>query len=155
MRGSFASKSRIFYILLGAGVSFIIIGSASALYTLTPIPVSLNGTVGAGQSDTLTPNMNVGNPVVLSVAGSNSSIEIVDPENEVIRSVTNTANFQYNFTAQTDGQYLISIENLGRSDLSITGSAFTKGSQIALGGQLMLIVTGIIVLGLGLRAKLR
>ncbi len=155
MRGSFASKSRIFYILLGAGVSFIIIGSASALYTLTPVPVSLNGTVGAGQSDTLTPNMNVGNPVVLSVTGSNSSIEIVDPENEVIRSVTNTANFQYNFTAQMDGQYLISIENLGRSDLSITGSAFTKGSQIALGGQLMLIVTGIIVLGLGLRAKLR
>ena len=155
MRGSFASKSRIFYILLGAGVSFIIIGSASALYTLTPVPVSLNGTVGAGQSDTLTPNMNVGNPVVLSVTGSNSSIEIVDPENEVIRSVTNTTNFQYNFTAQTDGQYLISIENLGRSDLSITGSAFTKGSQIALGGQLMLIVTGIIVLGLGLRAKLR
>lgn len=155
MRGSFASKSRIFYILLGAGVSFIIIGSASALYTLTPVPVSLNGTVGAGQSDTLTPNMNVGNPVVLSVTGSNSSIEIVDPENEVIRSVTNTANFQYNFTALTDGQYLISIENLGRSDLSITGSAFTKGNQIALGGQLMLIVTGIIVLGLGLRAKLR
>jgi hypothetical protein len=155
MRGSFASKSRIFYILLGAGVSFIIIGSASALYTLTPIPVSLNGTVEAGQSDTLTPNMNVGNPVVLSVTGSNSSIEIVDPENEIIRSVNNTANFQFNFTAQTDGQYLISIENLGSYDLSITGSAFTRGSQIALGGQLMLIVTGIIVLGLGLRAKLR
>ena len=155
MRGSFASRSRVFYILLGAGVSFIIIGSASALYTLTTIPVSLNGTVEAGQSDTLTPNMNVGNPVVLSVTGSNSSIEIVDPENEVIRSVINTANFQYNFTAPKEGQYSISIENLGSSDLSITGSAFTKGSQIALGGQLMLIVTGIIVLGLGLRAKLR
>jgi hypothetical protein len=39
--------------------------------------------------------------------------------------------------------------------LSIVGSAFTKGSQIALGGQLMLIVTGIIVLGLALRARLR
>jgi hypothetical protein len=155
MRGSFASRSRIFYILLGAGVSFIIIGTASALYTLTPIQVSLNGTVEAGHSDTLTPNMNAGNPVTLSVTGSNSSIDIVDPENEVIRSVNNTANFQYDFTAQTDGQYLISIENLGSSDLSITGSAFTKGSQIALAGQLMLIVTGIIVLGLGLRAKLR
>ena len=155
MTGSFSSKSRIFYILLGAGVSFIVIGSASALYTLTPIPVSLNGTVEAGQSDTLTPNMNVGNPVMISVTGSNSSIEIVDPENDVIRSVTNTANFQYNFTAESDGQYLISIENLGSTDLSIVGSAFTKGSQIALGGQLMLIVTGIIVLGLGLRAKLR
>ena len=155
MRGSFASKSRIFYVLLGAGVSFIIIGSASALYTLTPVSVSPNGTVEAGESDTLTPNMNAGNPVVLSVTGSNSSIEIVDPEQEVIKSVNNTGSFQYNFTAQTDGQYLISIENLGSSDLSIVGSAFTKGSQIALGGQLMLIVTGIIVLGLALRARLR
>ena len=151
----FASKSRIFYILLAAGVSFIVIGSASALYTLTPVPVPLNGTVEAGQSDTLTPNMNAGNPVVLSVTGSNSSIEIVDPENEVIRSIANTANFQFNFTAPKDGQYLISIENLGSSDLTIAGSAFTKGSQIALGGQLMLIVTGIIVIGLGLRARFR
>ncbi|MGH9924829.1 MAG: hypothetical protein ACRD5B_05575 [Nitrososphaeraceae archaeon] len=141
--------------MLGAGISFIVIGSASALYTLTPVPVSLNGTVEAGQSDRLTPSMNVGNPVALSVTGSNSSIEIVDPENEVIRSVTNISDFQFNFTAQKDGQYLISIENLGSSDLYIAGSAFTKGSQIAFGGQLMLIVTGIIVLGLGLRAKLR
>lgn len=155
MTRPFASRSRIFYILLGAGISFIVIGSASALYTLTPVPVSLNGTVEAGQSDTLTPSMNVGNPVALSVTGSDSSIEIVDPENDIIRSVTNVSDFRYNFTAQKDGQYLISIENLGRSDLYIAGSAFTKGSQIALGGQLMLIVTGIIVLGLGLRAKLR
>lgn len=155
MTRPFASRSRIFYILLGAGISFIVIGSASALYTLTPVPVSLNGTVEAGQSDTLTPSMNVGNPVTLSVTGSNSSIEIVDPENEVIRSVTNISDFRFNFTAQKDGQYLISIENLGSSDLYIAGSAFTKGSQIAFGGQLMLIVTGIIVLGLGLRAKLR
>ena len=155
MPGPFTSRSRIFYILLGAGVSFIVVGSASVLYTLTPIPVSLNGTVEAGQSDSLTPNMIAGNPVMLSVRGSNASIEIVDPENEVIRSVANTANFQYNFTAPKDGQYMISIENLGSSDLNIAGSAFTKGSQIALGGQLMLIVTGIIVIGLGLRAKFR
>ncbi|MFY9965469.1 MAG: hypothetical protein WBL44_04535 [Nitrososphaeraceae archaeon] len=155
MVGPFASRSRIFYILLGAGISFIVIGSASALYTLTPVPVSLNGTVEAGQSDLLTPSMNVGNPVAFSATGSNSSIEIVDPENDVIRSVTNVSDFRYNFTAQKDGQYLISIENLGSSDLFIGGSAFTKGSQIAFAGQLMLIVTGIIVLGLGLRAKLR
>ena len=147
MVGPFASRSRIFYILLGAGISFIVIGSASALYTLTPVPVSLNGTVEAGQSDLLTPSMNVGNPVAFSVTGSNSSIEIVDPENDVIRSVTNVSDFRYNFTAQKDGQYLISIENLGSSDLFIGGSAFTKGSQIAFAGQLMLIVTGIIVPG--------
>jgi hypothetical protein len=155
MTGSLVSRSRVFYILLGAGISFIVIGSASAIYTLTPLPVSLNGTVEAGQSDSLTPSMNVGNTASLSVAGSNSSIEILDPDNEVIRSISNVSSFQYNFTAQKEGQYRISIENLGTSDLSIAGNAFTKGSQIALGGQLMLIVTGIIVLGLGLRARLR
>src|ERR687891_2937879 len=104
MPGPFTSKSRIFYILIGAGVSFIVVGSASVLYTLTPIPVSLNGTVEAGQSDTLTPNMIAGNPAMLSVRGSNASIEIVGPENEEIRSVANTANFQYNFTPPKDGR---------------------------------------------------
>jgi hypothetical protein len=153
MTGSLVSRSKVFYILLGAGISFIVIGSASALYTLTPISVSLNGTVEAGRTDSLTPNMDVGNTAALYVTGSNASIKILDPDNEVIRSVSNVSSFQYNFAAHKEGQYLITIENLGTSDLSIAGNAFTKGSQIALGGQLMLIVTGIIVLGLGLRAR--
>jgi hypothetical protein len=153
MTGSLVSRSKVFYILLGAGISFIVIGSASALYTLTPISVSLNGTVEAGKTDSLTPNMDVGNTAALYVTGSNASIKILDPDNEVIRSVSNVSSFLYNFAAHKEGQYLITIENLGTSDLSIAGNAFTKGSQIALGGQLMLIVTGIIVLGLGLRAR--
>jgi len=153
MTGSLVSRSKVFYILLGAGISFIVIGSASALYTLTPISVSLNGTVEAGKTDSLTPNMDVGNTAALYVTGSNASIKILDPDNEVIRSVSNVSSFRYNFAAHKEGQYLITIENLGTSDLSIAGNAFTKGSQIALGGQLMLIVTGIIVLGLGLRAR--
>jgi hypothetical protein len=153
MTGSLVSRSKVFYILLGAGISFIVIGSASALYTLTPISVSLNGTVEAGRTDSLTPNMDVGNTAALYVTGSNASIKILDPDNEVIRSVSNVSSFRYNFAAHKEGQYLITIENLGTSDLSIAGNAFTKGSQIALGGQLMLIVTGIIVLGLGLRAR--
>jgi hypothetical protein len=153
MTGSLVSRSKVFYILLGAGISFIVIGSASALYTLTPISVSLNGTVEAGKTDSLTPNMNVGNTAALYVAGSNANIKILDPDNEAIRSVSNVSSFQYNFTAHKEGQYLITIENVGTSDLSIVGNAFTKGSQIALGGQLMLIVTGIIVLGLALRAR--
>jgi hypothetical protein len=153
MTGSLVSRSKVFYILLGAGISFIVIGSASALYTLTPISVSLNGTVEAGKTDSLTPNMDVGNTAALYVTGSNASIKILDPDNEVIRSVSNVSSFRYNFAAHKEGQYLITIENLGTSDLSIAGNAFTKGSQIALGGQLMLIITGIIVLGLGLRAR--
>jgi hypothetical protein len=153
MTGSLVSRPKVFYILLGAGISFIVIGSASALYTLTPISVSLNGTVEAGKTDSLTPNMDVGNTAALYVTGSNASIKILDPDNEVIRSVSNVSSFQYKFAAHKEGQYLITIKNLGTSDLSIAGNAFTKGSQIALGGQLMLIVTGIIVLGLGLRAR--
>jgi hypothetical protein len=153
--GPFSSRTKVFYILLGAGISFIVIGSASAIYTLTPVPVSLNGTVEAGRSDSLTPNMNIGNPVMLYITGSNSGIESLDPDNEVIRSVTNVSNFQYNFTAEKDGQYQISIENIGSSELRVAGTAFTKGSQLALGAQLMLVVTGIIVLGLGLRARVR
>jgi hypothetical protein len=37
--------------------------------------------------------------------------------------------------------------------LYIEGSAYTKGNPIAFSGQMMLIVTGVIVAGLSLRLK--
>jgi hypothetical protein len=55
--------------------------------------------------------------------------------------------------AEKEGQYTISTKNTGNSDLTLNGHAQTKGSVTALTGQMMLIVTGIIVTGLGLRLR--
>jgi hypothetical protein len=49
--------------------------------------------------------------------------------------------------------YRIEIKNIGSSELSVGGHANTKGSQLAFGGQMMLIITGIIVTGFSLRLR--
>jgi hypothetical protein len=56
--------------------------------------------------------------------------------------------------AKKEGQYVITIKNTGKTELAISGYAETKGSTIALGGQMMLIITGIIVTGLSLRIRM-
>ena len=43
--------------------------------------------------------------------------------------------------------------NTGTSELTIAGHAKTKGSEIAFGGQMMLVITGIIVAGFSLRLR--
>jgi hypothetical protein len=47
----------------------------------------------------------------------------------------------------------LDTRNIGDSVLKIDGEVETKASPLALGGQLMLLITGIIVLGIGMKAK--
>ncbi|MGH9984976.1 MAG: hypothetical protein ACRD8W_13585, partial [Nitrososphaeraceae archaeon] len=67
----------------------------------------------------------------------------------------NISYINYNFSALEQGEYRILITNVGESELQIKGHAQTKGSQTAFTAQLMLVITGIIVLGLSLKLKNR
>jgi hypothetical protein len=44
--------------------------------------------------------------------------------------------------------------NTGNSVVKIEGEVETKASPLAFGGQMMLLITGIIVLGIGMKARL-
>src|SRR5919202_1451174 len=68
-------------------------------------------------------------------------------------SLDATSNFAYNLIAKKEGVHRIEIKNVGSSELAIGGHAKTKGSEIAFGGQMMLIITGIIVTGFSLRLR--
>ncbi|MGH9982668.1 MAG: hypothetical protein ACRD8W_01780 [Nitrososphaeraceae archaeon] len=46
-----------------AGIVFIVIWTASAIYNTFPVIVSLDGLVKPGQTDILTPEMNINNSV--------------------------------------------------------------------------------------------
>jgi hypothetical protein len=71
----------------------------------------------------------------------------------LIKSSDAISNFAYTLIAKKEGVYKIEIKNVGTSELTITGHAKTKGSEIAFGGQMMLIITGIIVIGFSLRLR--
>ena len=145
--------SKAFYAAIAAGAAFIAIGIASSVYSNVPVDVRLDNTVRPGTVDVITPDMNIENTANIAVKGSTFYIEIKDPDGQVIESKSNISSFSYDLTAQKAGQYRIAINNTGTSDLTIGGHAQTKASPLGLIGALMLVVTGIITIGLGLRFR--
>ncbi|HEX2471488.1 MAG TPA: hypothetical protein VHJ59_01930 [Nitrososphaera sp.] len=145
--------SKVFYIAIAAGIAFIAIGTASSIYSNIPIDVPLDNTIAPGTVDVITPDMNVESTASVLVSGDTFHIEIRDPDGQVIESRSGNSTFNYDLTAQKAGQHIITINNTGTSDLTIAGDAQTKSSPLGLIGALMLVVTGIIVIGLGLRFR--
>ena len=145
--------SKVFFIAIAAGIVFIVIGIASSVYSNVPVDVPLDNTIGPGTVDVITPDMNVGSTASISVSGNTFHFEIKDPDGQVIESRSGNSTFDYDLTAQKVGQHTITINNTGTSDLTIAGHAQTKSSPFGLVGSLMLVVTGIITIGLGLRFR--
>jgi hypothetical protein len=146
-------SSKLFYIAIVAGIVFIAIGIASSVYSTVPVDVPLDNTIRPGAVDVITPDMNVESTASISVSGTTFHIEIKDPDDQVIEARSGTSSFSYDLTAQKAGQHRITINNTGTSDLTIRGHAQTKASLLGLSGALMLVVTGIITIGLGLRFR--
>ena len=150
-----SKRKKAFYALLSAGLAFVLIGTISAIYNAIPVEVSIDNTIPPGKIDILTPNMNVGNTANITIAGSTFNVTIVDPNEKIIKSGNDITDFHYIFVAQKDGEHTITVRNTGNSQTYIEGSAYTKGNPIAFSGQMMLIITGIIVTGLSLRLRNR
>ena len=150
---TFSRRRKTFYALFSAGAAFIVVGAISAFYNSIPVEVPIGNTVQPGNTDILTPNMNVQNTANITITGSTFNVVIADPDGKVIKSGNNLSDFHYVVVAKNDGEHRITIRNNGNSQLYIDGSAYTKGNPIAFSGQMMLIVTGVIVTGLSLRLK--
>lgn len=150
---TFSRRRKTFYALFSAGAAFIVVGAISAFYNSIPVEVPIGNTVQPGNTDILTPNMNVQNTANITIKGSTFNVVIADPDGKVIKSGNNLSDFHYVVVAKNEGEHRITIRNNGNSQLYIEGSAYTKGNPIAFSGQMMLIVTGVIVTGLSLRLK--
>jgi hypothetical protein len=150
---TFSKRRKTFYALFSAGAAFIVVGAISAFYNSIPVEVPIGNTVQPGNTDILTPNMNVQNTANITITGSTFNVVIADPDGKVIKSGNNLSDFHYVVVAKNDGEHRITIRNNGNSQLYLEGSAYTKGNPIAFSGQMMLIVTGVIVTGLSLRLK--
>lgn len=147
--------TKTFIAMLGAGAAFIVIGIAASVYANVAVAVPLDGTVKPGLADKLTPDMDVGNTASMQMKGSTFDIEVKDPDGGVVTSQNGTSSFSYELTATKAGTYTITTVNRGNQDVQITGTAQTKGSPLEISGALMLAVTGVIVIGLGLRFRNR
>jgi hypothetical protein len=149
------SSKLIFYVLVLSGLAFIIIGTISIYDSNIAKPVSINGTIKEGEKDTLTPIMDIGSKAKITLNGSSFDFTIYDPDEEIIVSVKNRTNLNYYLVADKPGEFKLETQNMGKNLLNIYGTAETKAIPLAFGAQMMLVITGIILAGLGIRSKLR
>ena len=144
---------KVFYATTIAGAIFIAIGIASSVYSGVAVSVPLDNVIRPGQVDVITPDMNAGSMASFTLQGSAYEVGITGPDGRPLLSERGNSTFNYDLTAQTAGEHRIVVNNTGTADLSITGTAETKSSPLGLTGALMLIITGVIVVGLGLRFR--
>ena len=149
------SREKTFYILIISGIVFVIIGTLSIYDSNIPRAASLDGSVRTNATDILTPIMNPGSKANIAINGSRFDFAVYGTDKELILSVKNMTYFNYDLVANKSGEFRFEIKNVGTSSLNIIGSAETKASPVALGAAMMLIITGIIVAGLGIKSKIR
>jgi len=147
------SRSLYFYGLLIAGIVFIAIGIISIYYSNTSLKVDVDGIIKPNAVDILSPNMEKGDSAVISVSGSRFNISLVYPNKTDVTLTESSSAYSFNLTATQDGEYFIKINNFGNDDILVDGYAFTKGNNLSLIGQIMLIITGIVIAALGLRTR--
>jgi len=147
------SRSVYFYGLLIAGIVFIAIGILSIYYSNTSVKVDIDGIINPDSVDILSPNMDRGGTAFISVSGSLFNMSITYPNKTDIILTASSSDYSFNLTADQDGEYFIEINNLGKSNILVDGYAFTKGNNLSLIGQIMLIITGIVIAVLGVRTK--
>jgi hypothetical protein len=149
------SREKTFFILIISGIVFVIIGTLSIYDSNIPRAASLDGSVKTNATDILTPIMNPGSKANIAINGSRFDFAVYGTDKELILSVKNMTYFNYDLVANKSGEFRFEIKNIGTSSLNIIGSAETKASPVALGAAMMLIITGIIVAGLGIKSKIR
>ena len=147
------SRKKTYYILFLSGIAFIVIGTASIIDSNTPRNVPFYSTLDVNLTDVVTPIMNNGSVGKIKIDGSNFNFNIASPDNSIIVSVNNQSHYEYELVASDEGQYRFETKNIGNSSLKIEGEVETKASAWAFGGQMMLLITGIIVLGIGIKSR--
>ena len=125
------------------------------VYTLTPVDVPLNGPVRHRLINIFAPNMKRASIACVTLNGSIFNIDITDPNKPLIETRKRHLKLSVRLSCSKRNQYIIEIKNTGGAVLTIVGHAETTGNIIALSGQLILLVTGMIADGFGLKTRNR
>jgi hypothetical protein len=150
------SKRLSLIIFFVAGFIFIGIGIASIIDSNIPRFVEITETIKPNQSGIFTPDMNSGNIANIYANGSESTVLVIDPNNKLIMNkTTNIGALNETVTSEVNGKYKIQVINEGEDTLNLNLGAFSKASPLAFSGQMMLIITGIVVVGLGIRTRMQ
>ncbi len=81
---------------------------------------------------------------------------MIDPNNKLIMNKTgNIGVLNETVTSEVNGKYKIQVINEGENTLNLNLGAYSKASPLAFSGQMMLIITGVVIVGLGIRTRMQ
>jgi len=148
------SKKVSLIIFLAAGGIFIAIGFVSIIDSNIPRFVQVSEMIKPNQTGIFTPDMNTGNTANIFF-NKTTKIKIKKENNNaiILNKTQNNNIFNETIKAEKDGKYKILISNKGKTNLDLNLGAFSKASPIAFSGQMMLVITGVIIVGLGFRMR--
>jgi len=148
------SKRTIIGMIVGSAI--IAIGGYSLLTHIGPLTVNEDYTVAMGDSMSYTIPAPDHTPQSMKIMGDAFDLKLASPGEGLQIPITSYKNeLKLDWTHLEDGETKILIQNTGSSELSVTGTLIRSSDPIWFTYDLMVITSGIVIIGFSMGFTLR
>ena len=148
------SKRTIIGLIVGSAI--IAIGGASLIIHIGTLTINENYVVEVGDSVFYTIPAPIHTPQSMTITGDTFDLKLESPGDGLQIPKTSYKNeLILDWTHLEDGESIIQIQNTGDTELSITGVLIRSSDPIWLTYDLMVIITGIVIIGFSMGFTLR
>ena len=141
---------------IAAGSAIIAISAASMVMDMTQGPLEVSETYDAGQGTTYSITGDGGASHSMSVTAERFQMELASPGGGFsIPSTEFAGSHHVEWTHQESGRTLISLQNTGAGQMVVEATLTTSTDPILFAYRLVVITTGIIIIGFSLGFSLK
>lgn len=139
-----------------AGAVIIGIGVVSLVNHIGPLTIDENYTVEIGESISYTIPAPIGTTQIMNISGDAFDLTLQSPgDGYQIPNTSYKKELQLNWEHSEDGETKIKIQNTGNSELTITGKLVRSSEPIWFTYDLMVIISGMVIIGFSMGFTLR
>ena len=148
------SKRTIIGLVVGSII--IGIGGYSLITHIGTITINENYIVGTGDSTVYTIPAPDGTPQLMKIVGDSFDLEMTSPGAGLqIPNTSYKKELSLEWTHLEDGPTIIKIQNTGNTELEITGTLIRSSDPIWFTFDLMVIISGMVIIGFSMGVTLR
>ena len=141
---------------LAVGAIIIGIGGYSLITHIGTITINEDHFIGVGDSTTYTIPAPASTPQSMMVAGDSFDLELASPGDGLqIPNTPYKKEWSQDWIHMEDGDTTIRIQNTGNTELEITGTLVRSSDPIWLTFDLMVIISGMVIIGFSMGFTLR
>ena len=141
---------------LVAGAAIIGLASASMILDLTRGPLDVTEAFEPGEFTSYQITGDEGATHRITVTAERFEMELTGPGNDALIPRTEFAGeFSTEWTHQENGRTLISIQNRGGDQMVVSGSFETAGDPLVFAYHLVVITSGVVIIGFSMAFSLR